>query len=180
MKMKREKTAALVIDYQEKLMPAMHNREAFIARSRILLQGLNAMDIPMIVSEQYPKGLGVTVPEIKEVLGVVPILPKTTFSCLDNDAIRTAVEATECDTVLICGSEAHICVLQSAIDLKAAGKEVFIVEDCVASRFPHDMEMSLRRAEEEGIYLTTTEAVLFELLGKASGQEFKTVSKLIK
>lgn len=180
MKLKKEDTAVLVVDYQEKLMPAMHNKEEFIARTRILLQGLTAMNIPIIVSEQYPKGLGSTVPEIKEVLGVAPVLPKTTFSCLDDQAIRTAIEATECGTVLICGAETHICVLQSAIDLVESGKNVMIVADCVGSRFPHDMEVGLRRAEEEGVRISTAEAVLFELLGKAGGPEFKIVSKLIK
>lgn len=180
MKLKKDDTAVLVIDYQEKLMPAMHNREAFIARTRVLLQGLAALDIPVIVSEQYPKGLGTTVPEIQEVLGVAPRLPKTTFSCLDDDAIRAALDATGCQSILICGSETHICVLQTAIDLRETGKDVMIVEDCVGSRFAHDMEIGLRRAEEEGVRLSTTEAVLFELLGKASGTAFKTISKLIK
>ena len=178
MKLNREDTAVLVIDYQEKLMPAMHNKDAFIPRTRMLLQGLHALDIPVVVSEQYPKGLGSTVPEIKEVLGIAPVLPKTTFSCLD--AIRTAIEATECSTILICGAEAHICVLQSAMDLVAMGKTVVLVEDCLGSRFAHDMEIGLRRAEQEGILLTTAEAVLFELLRKASGPEFKTISKLVK
>ncbi len=180
MKLRADDTVALVIDYQEKLMPAMHNRDAFIARTRILLQGLQALNIPMIVSEQYPKGLGSTVPEIQEVLGVAPRLPKTTFSCMDDSAIRAAINETGCHSVLLCGSETHICVLQTAIDLRAAGKDVMIVEDCVASRFAHDMEVGLRRAEEEGVRLSTTEAVLFEMLGKASGATFKTISKLIK
>ena len=180
MKLNREDTAVLVIDYQEKLMPAMHNKDAFIPRTRMLLQGLHALDIPVVVSEQYPKGLGSTVPEIKEVLGIAPVLPKTTFSCLDDDAIRTAIEATECSTILICGAEAHICVLQSAMDLVAMGKTVVLVEDCLGSRFAHAMEIGLRRAEQEGILLTTAEAVLFELLRKASGPEFKNISKLVK
>ena len=180
MKLNREDTAVLIVDYQEKLMPAMHNKDAFIPRTRMLLQGINALDIPVIVSEQYPKGLGSTVPEIKEVLGIAPILPKTTFSCLDDDALRTAIQATECNTILICGAEALICVLQSAMDLVAMGKTVVLVEDCLGSRFAHDMEMGLRRAEQEGVLLTTAEAVLFELLGKASGPAFKTISKLVK
>ncbi|HBI64048.1 MAG TPA: hydrolase [Clostridiales bacterium] len=180
MKLKREDTAILIVDYQEKLMPAMHNKDAFIPRTCMLLQGLKALDIPMIVSEQYPKGLGSTVPEIKEVLGVAPVLPKTTFSCLDDEAIRAAIEATGCGTILICGAEAHICVLQSAMDLIAMGKKAVLVEDCLGSRKAHDMEISLRRAEQEGVLLTTAEAVLFELLGKGSGATFKTISKLVK
>lgn len=87
MRLKKETTMVLAVDYQEKLMPAMHNKDAFIPRTCLLLEGLKALDIPMIASEQYPKGLGSTVPEIKEVMGTVPYLPKTTFSCMD-DVLR--------------------------------------------------------------------------------------------
>lgn len=180
MKLNREDTAVLVIDYQEKLMPAMHNKDAFIPRTRMLLEGLHALEVPAVASEQYPKGLGSTVPEIKEVLGDAPVLAKTTFSCLDDEGVRAAIEATGRSTILICGAEAHICVLQSAMDLVAMGKTVVLVVDCIGSRYVSDMEIGLRRAEQEGVLLTTAEAVLFELLGKASGPVFKTISKLIK
>ena len=139
----------------------------------MLLKGLKALDIPAIASEQYPKGLGSTVPEVKEALGIVPYLAKTTFSCMDDTGIRTAIETIGCKNVLICGAEAHICVLQTAMDLLAAGKTPVLVEDCLGSRFAHDMEIGLIRAQQEGVLVTTAEAVLFELLGKASGSEFK-------
>ncbi|WP_432619513.1 hydrolase [Butyricicoccus sp.] len=180
MRLKKETTMVLAVDYQEKLMPAMHNKDAFIPRTCLLLKGLKALDIPMIASEQYPKGLGSTVPEIKEVMGTVPYLPKTTFSCMDDAGLRTAVEATACDTVLLCGAELHICVLQTAMDLIEMGKKVVLVEDCVGSRTAHDMEIGLIRAQQEGVLLTTAEAVLFELLKNASGPVFKTISKLVK
>ena len=180
MKLKSEDTMVLVVDYQEKLMPAMHNKDAFIPRSCMLLKGLKALDIQAIASEQYPKGLGSTVPEIKEALGIVPYLPKTTFSCMDDAGLRAAIDATGCKNVLICGAEAHICVLQTAMDLLAAGKTPILVEDCLGSRFARDMEIGLIRAQQEGVLITTAEAVLFELLGKASGAAFKTISKLVK
>lgn len=180
MKLRKDDTAVLVVDYQEKLMPAMHNRDAFVSRTCVLLEGLKTLNIPMVVSEQYPKGLGSTIPEIKEVVGVAPYLPKTTFSCMDDEGIRTALETLDCSNIIICGSETHICVLQSAIDLLAMGKNVLIAEDCVGSRTEHEMQVGLRRAEEEGARISTTETILFELLGKAQGAEFKTISKLIK
>lgn len=180
MKLKRDDTAVLIVDYQEKLMPAMHNREAFVSRSCVLLEGLKILHIPMIASEQYPKGLGATVPEIKAAVGVAPFMPKTTFSCMDDDGIRTAIETLNCKNIIICGSETHICVLQSAIDLLAMGKNVLIAEDCVGSRTAHEMEVGLRRAEEEGARISTTESILFELLGSAAAPEFKAISKLIK
>ena len=181
MKLKKENTAVLVIDYQEKLMPAMHNKEAFIPRTEMLLKGLQALEIPMVVSEQYPKGLGSTVPEIKEVLSEdAVVLPKTSFSLLDNDDLRAAIEKLGRDTILICGAELHICVLQTAMDLVAAGKQVVLVADCVGSRTAFDMETGFIRARQEGILMTSAEAVLFELQGVASGPVFKTISKLVK
>lgn len=181
MKLKKENTAVLVVDYQEKLMPAMHNKDAFIPRTNMLLQGLQALEIPMIVSEQYPKGLGTTIPEIKEALSEdATVLPKTAFSLLDDEAIRAAIENLDRDTILICGAEAHICVLQSAMDLVAMGKTVVLVVDCLGSRTAFDMEIGLRRAQQEGVLLTSAEAVLFELQKVGSGPVFKTISKLVK
>ena len=181
MKLKKENTAVLVVDYQEKLMPAMHNKDAFIPRTQMLLQGLQALEIPMIVSEQYPKGLGSTIPEIKEVLSEdAVVLPKTSFSLLDNEELRAAIENLNRDIILMCGAEAHICVLQTAMDLVAMGKTVVFVTDCVGSRTAFDMEMGLRRAQQEGVLMTSAEAVLFELQGVASGPVFKTISKLVK
>ncbi|MDD6612700.1 MAG: hydrolase [Butyricicoccus sp.] len=180
MRLNKEDTMVMVIDYQEKLMPAMHNKDEFIPRTCMLLKGLKTLDVTAIASEQYPKGLGSTVPEIKEALGVAPYLPKTTFSCMDDEGIRAAVEASGCNTVLICGAELHICVLQTAMDLVAAGKTVAIVEDCVGSRTAHDMQIGLIRAQQEGILLTTAEAILFELQKVGSGPVFKTISKLVK
>lgn len=180
MKLKKEDTLVLVIDYQEKLMPAMHNKDAFIPRTCMFLKGIHALGIEAIASEQYPKGLGSTVPEIKEAAGIVPYLPKSTFSCMDDEGIRAAVEASNCKNILICGAELHICVLQTAMDLVAEGKTVAIVSDCVGSRTAYDMEIGLIRAQQEGILLTTAEAILFELQQVGSGPVFKTISKLVK
>lgn len=179
MKLKRGDTAILIVDDQERLVPAVSNREAMIERTRMLLQGLKALGVPMIVSEQYPKGLGPTIPEIAELIDSEP-LPKMTFSCYADEELRKAIDATGCSSVLVCGTETHVCVLQSAIDMKNAGKNVVIVEDCVSSRKPHDIEIGLRRAEEEGVCISTAETVLFELLERADSPEFKIISKLIK
>lgn len=181
MKCRRDNTAVLIVDYQTKLIPAIGHKEELIKRSRILLEGLKLLGIPMIISEQYPKGLGPTVPEIRETVGdEVKALPKTTFSCWNDEGLREAINTTGCSNILVCGTETHICVLQSAIDMKMAGKDVLIVEDCVGSRFDNDKAVGLKRAEQEGIRLSTTETVLFELLQAAGSAEFKAISKLIK
>lgn len=180
MKCRRDNTAVLVVDYQAKLIPAISNKEELLRRSSILLKGLKALGIPIIISEQYPKGLGVTVPEIREAVGDIPAMEKGCFSCWDDEGIKAAINATGCQNILVCGTEAHICVLESAIDMKMDGKDVLIVEDCVSSRFLHDKEIGLRRAEQEGIRLSTAETVLFELTKFSGTPEFKIISKLVK
>lgn len=180
MKCKRDDTAVLVVDYQEKLIPAICNKEKLIPRTRILLEGLRQLGVPIIISEQYPKGLGATLPEIREAAGDAKAYAKTSFSCWDNEGLREAIDATGCRNILVCGTETHICVLQSAIDMVEAGKQVLIVEDCVGSRFPHDIEVGLRRAEQEGVRISTTETVLFEMLRAAGTPKFKAISRLIK
>ena len=180
MKCRRDDTAVLVVDYQEKLIPAICNKEELLKRTQILLQGLQLLGVPVIISEQYPKGLGSTVAEVREVVGDTKAYEKGSFSCWDDEGLRDAINATGCRNILVCGTETHICVLESAIDMKMAGKEVMIVADCVGSRFPQDKEMGLRRAEQEGIRVCTTETVLFEMLRFSGTPEFKAISKLIK
>lgn len=180
MKCRRDDTAVLVVDYQEKLIPAIYNKETLIPRTRMLLEGLQVLGIPVIISEQYPRGLGATVPEIREVVGDTKAYPKGSFSCWDDEGIQQAIKATGCKNILVCGTETHICVLESAIDMVADGYQVMLVEDCVGSRFPHDTEIGLRRAEQEGVRLSTAETVLFELTRVSGTPEFKAISKLIK
>lgn len=175
-----EDTAALVVDYQERLVPAMHDSKELERCTVILLNGLKALGIPMIVSQQYTKGLGKTIPSILEATGPSEYFEKMVFSCYDDDAIKAKIDGLGKKNIIVCGIEAHICVLQSCIDLKAAGYNVMIVSDCVSSRRTHDKKMGLKRALQEGIMITTYEAVLFELLRKAGGDVFKTISKLIK
>jgi len=175
-----EDTLALVVDYQERLIPAMHDREELIRRSVILLSGLKALGIPMVVSQQYTKGIGMTIPAITEAIGHLDYFEKMTFSCYDDEAIKTKIDGLGKKNIIVCGTEAHVCVLQSCIDLKAAGYNVVLVGDCVGSRRTYDKKMGLKRAAREGVFITTYEAILFELLRKAGGDVFKTISKLIK
>ena len=134
----------------------------------------------MIVTQQYTKGIGNTIPEIAECLGDFTAYDKNTFSICKNEEIYAAVKALGKKNILISGVEAHICVLQTAIDLKAAGYQPVIVADCVSSRKELDKELGLKRAEQEGILITSKEAILFELTRKAGGPVFKQISALIK
>ena len=180
MRILKENTIALVVDYQEKLMPVMSNKEELEKRSNILLKGLKALEVPMIITQQYTKGLGMTIPSLFESVGTEEYLEKMTFSCFDDEGIKAKIEESGKKCVIICGIESHICVLQTCIDLKEAGYTPVLVVDCISSRKESDKEIAILRAKQEGIYLTTTEAILFELTRKAGNPTFKEISRLIK
>ncbi len=180
MRIKAENTAILVIDYQERLVPAMHNSDDLIKKSTMLLKGMAVLGVPAIVSQQYPKGLGQTIPEITEALGENVVLDKTSFSVCQDDALMAALRICGKSNIAICGMEAHVCVLQSLIDLKALGFEPILVADCISSRNPYDKEVAITRAIQEGAAITTAEALLFELTEGAGNKNFKAISKLVK
>ena len=176
MRIIREEAAAVVIDYQEKLVPAMHKKEELIRNSQILLKGLKILGVPMCVTQQYTKGLGMTVSEIQEAAGTKAYMDKISFSTADVTAEQTQGKKY----VILCGMEAHICVLQTLIDLKAKGYVPVLVEDCISSRKKNDKKMAIKRAIQEGAIVTTYEAVLFELLKEAGTEESKAIQRLIK
>lgn len=180
MRITSENTIALCVDYQEKLVPAMSSSQELLHHSSILLKGLRVLDVPVLITQQYTKGLGETVPEILEAAGDCPIFDKLTFSCYQNEAIRDAIRASGRTTVLIFGIEAHVCALQTVIDLLEDGYHVVFVEDCVDSRNPSDKTVALKRAAKEGAILTTCEAILFELTQIAGNDRFKQISRLVK
>ena len=180
MRIEREHTAALIVDFQERLVPAIADHEALMERVRILLRGLKALEIPMTVTQQYTKGLGHTVPSLYEAAGTTEYCEKASFSCCRNKAILDKLESMGKKNILVMGTEAHICVLQSCIDLKAAGFQPVMVVDAVASRREADKKIAIERAIQEGILVTTAEAVLFELTLDSTNPCFKAISKLVK
>ena len=180
MRIEREHTAAVIVDFQERLVPAIADHEALMERVRILLQGLKALEIPMTVTQQYTKGLGHTLPSLYEAVGTTEYCEKASFSCCRNKAILDKLESMGKKNILVMGTEAHICVLQSCIDLKAAGFQPVMVVDAVASRREADKKIAIERAIQEGILVTTAEAVLFELTLDSTNPCFKAISKLVK
>ena len=176
MRIEREQTAALVIDYQEKLVPVMHKKKQLIQNSSILLAGLHLLGIPMVVTQQYTKGLGMTVKEITEAAGTEEYIDKISFTAFDSveEKIRDK------KFVIVCGIEAHICVLQTVRDLKETGFVPLLVCDAVGSQRGVDREIAFIRAQQEGAVLTTAEALLFELVERAGTERFKAVSRLVK
>lgn len=176
MRIEKEQTAALVVDFQEKLIPAIADHEALMKRVEILLEGLRMLEIPMIVTQQYTKGLGMSAPVIFEASGEIEYQDKISFSALE--IVEPLIH--EKKYILVCGMEAHCCVLQTVIDLAGAGFVPVLVTDCIGSRKDTDLQMAIRRAEQEGAILTTSEAILFELLKEAGTPLSKAIIKLVK
>lgn len=180
MRILKEDTIALVVDFQEKLMPVMAGKEELEVRTNILVKGLKTLEVPMLITQQYTKGIGMTIPSLFESSETEEYFDKVTFSCFDDETIRAKIEESGKKNVIVCGIESHICVLQTCIDLKEAGYTPILVVDCMSSRKESDKEIAILRAQQEGILLTTTEAILFELTRKAGNPTFKLISRLIK
>lgn len=170
----------LIVDVQEKLLPAMQDPEALTRRCRILLEGARALGVPVLVSEQYPRGLGHTVGELKAVASDVPVFEKMTFSCVGHEGLLDAIEEVNRDQIVVAGIEAHICVLQTALDLIEQGAQVHVPADAVASRREDHCRIALERMRASGVVITTVESVLFEMLGIAGTEAFKTISRLVR
>ena len=178
MRITAKDSVCLIVDYQEKILPAIADRESLIENSVKLLQGLRILGIPMVMTAQYSKGLGVNIPPICEAAGMEKFSDKKTFSSAGCQEVLEAVKDKK--YVIICGIEAHVCVLQTVIDLKEMGYQPVLVEDCISSRNLHDKEIALLRARDEGALLTTSESILFELTVTAEHEQFKQISKLVK
>ncbi len=180
MRIDKNRTCGIFVDYQEKLIPAQHEGENFLKSSVKLAKGLIALEIPLVVSEQYPNGLGSTVKELSSIPDFPSGMAKTSFSCMLDENIKDMVKHTGARHVIICGCETHICVLQTIMDLIEMGLSVYIVEDCCTSRTLKNHDIGILRAKQEGAFITSLESVLFELLQISGGETFKTISNLIK
>jgi len=180
MRITKENTTGLVIDIQDRLFPVMWEKERFLKNCQILIQGMNELGLPLVVTQQYTKGLGETVESIKSVLSDFQSIEKRDFSCCDEPAVNLKLAELQSKNVIICGIESHVCVLQTAIDLKEAGYHPVVVMDCVSSRSPESIELAKERFRFEGIMMTSVESILFELTRSSAAPEFKTISKLVK
>ncbi|HHV15324.1 MAG TPA: hydrolase [Gelria sp.] len=179
-KLKREDTVLVVIDLQERLMNAMKDREKVYKNTNLLLSTAKEFNIPVILSEQYPRGLGPTVAVIKENLPADYIyLEKLSFSLCGAGLFEMLAEIGK-NTIIVCGSETHVCVFQTVRDLVEAGYNVHLVRDAVCSRFDENYENSLNLMSELGAVVSNTETVVFDLLEVAGTKEFKAISPLIK
>jgi nicotinamidase-related amidase len=175
-----ENTVLVIIDVQEKLAPAMHEKEKFFDNLQKLVKGVKILGIPTILTEQNPKGLGPTMPEIARLLPDIQPIAKMDYSCCGNKLFRQELGKLNHKQVLIAGIEMHVCVYQTAVDLLALGYEVQVVADACASRTTENKEIGLKRTTSEGAKLTSTEMALFELLKVAEGAKFKEILQIVK
>jgi nicotinamidase-related amidase len=172
----RARAALVVVDVQEAFAKAVEDFDGVAAASATLIAGARTLGLPVIVTEQYPRGLGDTVAPVREALGEeIARLPKTVFSAARADGFDLAGR----DQALLCGIETHVCVNQTAHDLLGRGVEVHVASDAVSSRTSANRALGLRKMEESGAILTSVETALFELLGAAGSDEFKTIQKLV-
>ena len=180
MTLNREDTLAVFIDFQEKLMPAMHNKEVLQDKVVRLAKGLGVLDIPHIVTQQYTKGIGETIPEVAEAIGEFEPIDKTTFSCMSHVDFINQLEIAAKRNIVVCGIEAHICVQQTVEQLLEEGYNVYVPVDCISSRSQNDFLWAAERMEKAGAVMTTYESILYELLKDSKAEGFRDISRIVK
>ncbi|MBM3664425.1 MAG: hydrolase [Actinobacteria bacterium] len=177
----REDAGLVIIDVQDAFSPVIDGFDEVVANCGLLAEGFGVMGRPVVVTEQYPKGLGHTVQALADRLpDGTPIVEKTRFSACGVEGFEDAYDAARCETWVVCGVEAHVCVNQTVHDLLARGVSVHVASDAVSSRTPANRRAGLDKAARAGAHVTSAEMVLFEMLGQAGGPEFKAISALVR
>ena len=178
----RENTQAMIVDVQERLTPHIYDHENIVKKTVTLIKGLQALNIPIMLNEQYKKGLGDTLPELRDVLegDNAKSFEKVTFSACDNNDSWHHLAQQNRSTVLLFGAEAHVSIMQTALDLLDNGMQPVIIGDAVGSRFPYDKKQAIRRIRRAGGVISTVESILFELCRSSEDPAFKTIINLIK
>ncbi|MCB5188857.1 hydrolase [Methylobacillus caricis] len=176
-----DQSQLIIIDMQEKLAAAMpeDSMQAVIRNCSILIQAARLLEVPTVYTEQYPKGLGPTLASLQTLLENIPRIEKMAFSCHAVPAFRSQL-TTDRPQLVLTGMETHICVLQTAMDLHKSGHQVLIVEDAVLSRTAANKANAMERLRQAGIVVSNTESIVFEWLGRAEGEAFKQISRLVR
>lgn len=173
-------SALVIVDIQEKLAAVMKERQQVIDNVLHLIETARLLNIPIILNEQYPKGIGHTVPEIKAALDTYQPVEKLTFSCCGQPDFLSKLASTNRKKIILCGMETHVCVLQTCIGLLKEGCIVHVVKDAICSRTKDNFKTGIEFMRNTGAVITSTETVLFQLLEKSGTEEFKMISKRIK
>jgi nicotinamidase-related amidase len=176
MLMNRDQSVLLVVDIQERLLPHIHEGQAVLDNAVWLVRVAQRLGVPVMLSEQYPKGIGPTVAVLRGLTFPEAIGEKLHFSCVAAKCLER-LPGAERPQVVVAGTESHVCVLQTVLELRAQGREVFVVADAVGSRKPADKELALARMRSHGIHVVSREMVAFEWLKQAGTEEFREVSR---
>jgi nicotinamidase-related amidase len=174
------RTALVVIDIQEKFRDLIHGMEQVVDGSSKLIRFCQALDIPVLVTEHYTRGLGVTLDEIRRLFQPFSCIEKIHFSCGGNPEFNTALDKLGRDQIILCGIETHVCIYQTAFDLANQGRQVAVALDAVSSCSPSDREIGLKRMSEIGIQSMGVQMLMFEILRQAGTEQFKKVAPIIK
>ncbi len=180
MRIKKEDSLAVVIDMQEKLYPYIFENEKLTSNTIKLIKGLRALNIDILVTEQYSKGLGSTIEPIQNTLGKFSHFEKMTFSCCGLRSFNKALKNSGKKNIIIVGIESHVCVLQTVLGLLDDNYQPVLIEDCVSSRNPNDKRIAVERMRNEGSIVSTHESILFELCEVSGNVTFKAISKIVK
>lgn len=177
-----DRAMLLVIDYQSKLLPFIHNRDPILEAAKLLFKGVAIFKLPILVTEQYPKGIGQTDESLADVLREhnATTIEKMAFSSCGESAVRDKLHEIDRPQVIVCGIEAHVCVQQTVLDLRMMDYDVFVCADAIGSRQPFDYKIALDRMRQSGAQVTTVESVLFELCDECGTPAFKQMIELIK
>lgn len=181
-RLRRAETSLLVVDVQERLLPAMFEAERVVRHGALLARAARRLNVPIVVTEQYPEKLGPTAAPLREAIGEFAPIPKMLFSACTDETMQSlnALRESGRTSILLCGLETHVCVTQSALDLREAGFTVFVAQDAVSSRYESDKKVGLERMRGAGAILCSTEMAVFELLREAGTPDFKALLPFIK
>ena len=175
-----ENSLLLVIDIQEKFRNVINQFDKVIHNSNKLIKAANILKIPILVTEQYPKGLGITVKEIKETLDDYTYSEKVSFDCFGDVNFIKKLEEKNKPNLIICGIEAHICITQTVLSALENKYNVYLIADAVSSRKEEDYKIALRRLESDGAKLASTEMIIFQLIKDSKDKNFKDISSIVK
>ncbi len=176
----RARSALVLIDIQERLFPRVYEHRRVLSRIDLLIFAARLLHVPILLTEQYPKGLGKTIHEIQQALPETQPLEKMDFSCVPAPGFRERLSSLQRDQIVLAGIETHVCVAQTALDLSSQGERVFVVADATASRRPLDAQTALQRLDRNGLTIITAESVVFEWLRRAGTEEFKVLQPKLK
>lgn len=179
-RLQADRTVLVVVDIQEKFRDLIHGMDKVVDNSSRLIQFCQALDIPIVVTEHYPRGLGVTISEVRRQFKTFPVIEKIHFSCCGDNNFNQKLKKLGRDQIMLCGIETHVCIYQTAFDLLHQGKQVAVAVDAVSSCSPTDREIGLKRMSELGIQSMSAQMMMFEILRKAGTEQFKKVAPILK